>query len=136
MELPPTFTPASKQSGKSSLYLDEKAKDEFSKTLISLIQKFDSDALPPTLETYAHTHTLDAETFWKYNKGRVIGLAKAERDAAQACSSKWPNSSTRDKWFVGVIAEIKQANVNLGYLNDFKAMIAAEKQLQAQQKKQ
>lgn len=130
MELPPTFMPAGKQEGKPSLYLDEKANDEFASRIHKIIAdtlNISPNALHDELTKYAHNHTVDAETYWHLKKEIIIGVAKGERDIARAYASC--NRCLENRKYV------KNANINLGCLKSFKVMIAREKQLQALQKK-
>lgn len=121
MELPPTFTPEGKPMAKPSLYLDEKAKDEFHEKIKTIIQcslsdKESDQSLFNVLIKYTKEHAADAEMYWEANQYAVIGLAKGKRDAAKKFFSE---------------AEIIRTNIMIGYLKDFKAGIVRAKQLQA-----
>lgn len=138
MELPPTFTPAKTPEDKKSLYQDPKANDEFVSKIQEIILSSLKDdkcdkKLFEELKQYACNHTVDAEVFWKFNKGRTLAEAKAVRDHARLRANKYYNNHGIFSDQVSPI--LFRTNLNIGYLNDFKGIIASVKRLQNPEKK-
>jgi len=126
MEAPPQCMPEGKHEQKPlfKLYDDENAVKDFHSKIEKIIKDSSDDTyLVDELSNYAMRHPVDAKTFWQYNKGRVIGYAKAIRDVAHA---ELTGSTARGYLDFAKLyrSRLIQANINLGYLKDFEEGIS------------
>jgi hypothetical protein len=133
MRLPTPSTPRDNLNLESlySIYDDPKAKDEFASTInhiiiSSLKDEESSNKLFDELNHYANKHPMDAEVYWKLNKGRTLAVAKAMRDHARALAIGSATTSTALEHHLSgskVDTKLFRTSLNIGYLNDFNAII-------------